>query len=195
MRIVEKYCAMQLTYDSDRMKALDSVAKQLGATQLVGAYCAGMWRKELAKQIPWKLESVWRRPDVAMAPTWSWASTKGEVTSFDRGDVGLTASRTSVEILDVSGTAQGGGPDGSDVSPLVMTIRRTASKTTAEVIKTASNPPAKLRTVFDKAAIDFYPDIIDPAETIGLKIELCVAVGSHVKCFSCVLGAPTQAAI
>jgi len=83
--MVQGYSARSLTYDNDRLPAISAVAEQMNRI-LKDQYVAGLWRRNLVRDLVWRLNlenKVRRRrispPRVYVAPSWSWASVVGGV--------------------------------------------------------------------------------------------------------------------
>jgi hypothetical protein len=86
--VVEDYCSTQLTKDSDHLPALSGVAAKFGLSG-AGTYIAGLWHKPGALSLgssPLFLDLLWkssnaqaRRPQVKVAPSFSWASRMGPI--------------------------------------------------------------------------------------------------------------------
>ena len=86
--IIEDYCSTNLTKDSDHLPALSGVAAKFGLAG-AGTYIAGLWHKPGALSLgssPLFLDLLWkssdangRRPDVRVAPSFSWASRMGPI--------------------------------------------------------------------------------------------------------------------
>ncbi|KAJ8106723.1 hypothetical protein OPT61_g9350 [Boeremia exigua] len=78
--LVEEYTKKDLQYDTDIFPALQGIAKLL---QHQVDYFAGVWNTDtILLDLLWHVRSG-RRPAVWRAPTWSWASIKGEIGFFD----------------------------------------------------------------------------------------------------------------
>jgi hypothetical protein len=75
--IVTDYTMRTLTYDSDRLAALEGYAKLLGKLRPYDEYCSGLWKSELLEQLLWyrsaRSDPTPRSPS-CHAPSWSWAS-------------------------------------------------------------------------------------------------------------------------
>ncbi|KAH9871969.1 hypothetical protein J1614_006228 [Plenodomus biglobosus] len=107
--IIEDYSERSLTYPSDRLPAIQGLAKMVPAT--MGAYLAGHWSATLIQSLCWcsierPLQScIWR------APSWSWASATGsvrwETLSWSRED-----KCYPVSILSAMTTPKGNDPTG-----------------------------------------------------------------------------------
>lgn len=79
--IVEDYCLLHLTYESDRLPAIGSLAARIhGFFHFPGNdYLAGLWRHTLARDLLWEVNgqsAVPRRGQLGdkSPPSWSWAS-------------------------------------------------------------------------------------------------------------------------
>lgn len=74
---VEIYSRRQLTYPSDKLVAIDGIARVLrnGAG---GDYIAGLWRNGLESQLLWCTHKLFEQAEYR-APSWSWASVDGPV--------------------------------------------------------------------------------------------------------------------
>jgi hypothetical protein len=59
--------------------AIGGVAKYFAQRWDLGGYVAGLWRNYLAFQMMWKCQTPGVRPSQYHAPTWSWASIRGEI--------------------------------------------------------------------------------------------------------------------
>jgi hypothetical protein len=82
--IIDKYSKRQLTYEKDRLVALQGLANEMKKRRL-DRYIYGMWTGDFPSQLSWIREGILLRnehlPDV---PWWSWASTIGSVKSFKK---------------------------------------------------------------------------------------------------------------
>lgn len=87
--IVQQYTSCDLTYDSDKLPAIAGLAQHWQA--LWGSevqYLAGLWNMDLPYQLLWipkkpnvrEIQYTWTRPQVYIAPTWSWASVRGPIS-------------------------------------------------------------------------------------------------------------------
>jgi hypothetical protein len=106
-KTIENFTSRNLTYEDDRLPAIAGVAKRLGMTT-DDSYHAGLWRRDMLPSLLW-----YHRPSTprnttksARAPSWSWASTNGEVTYDELVFDGPYRTRTTlsplIDILDVS---------------------------------------------------------------------------------------------
>lgn len=80
---VDEYSKCSLTISSDKLHALSGVAAIVNHDGEMGQYLAGLWSKHVAAGLiwsrPWALLSS---PSAYRAPSWSWASVDGEVSSL-----------------------------------------------------------------------------------------------------------------
>lgn len=111
--VVRRYSARDLTQEMDKLPALSGLAHEYRDTW-GGDYLAGLWRKDLWQGLLWKrraLESScdFRRPKTYRAPSWSWASTEGEI---DFSDNSTTRQECRVDILHASTQLAGLDPMG-----------------------------------------------------------------------------------
>ena len=103
---VSRYSSRELSYETDVLPALSGLAHSFKAIHGVekvtdtNDYLAGIWRNDLPKGLLWSLHdsSDASRHTQYIAPTWSWASMKGQV-HFPDGDLG--AEKTP-KLLNVS---------------------------------------------------------------------------------------------
>jgi len=84
--LVRTYSKTRITVETDRLIALAGMAKSLGLGLGLGMeqlYLAGLWRKDLMLQLLWSIGHSSKRfgirPERYIAPTWSWASVRGEI--------------------------------------------------------------------------------------------------------------------
>ncbi|KAE9365118.1 HET-domain-containing protein, partial [Stipitochalara longipes BDJ] len=84
MMIVEDYTSRQLSYQTDKLSAISSLAKQWSGTfrKEDGPYVAGLFLNKITSHLMWFAQKEAPRPVVPpyVAPTWSWASIDGPVT-------------------------------------------------------------------------------------------------------------------
>jgi hypothetical protein len=85
-KVVEVYSRTRLTKPDDKLIALSGIAKMMSA-EIKDVYVAGMWRKNLASQLLWRVDPVWEndrfhyrstRPEGYRAPSFSWAAIDAE---------------------------------------------------------------------------------------------------------------------
>jgi hypothetical protein len=80
--IIEEYTRRSLTNPSDRLPALQGLASHISTQVLNDEYLFGHWKSQLPRTLLWHTVGEYtftRRPSGCDAPSWSWASVKGEV--------------------------------------------------------------------------------------------------------------------
>lgn len=85
--VVQAYSGCAITKDTDRLVALHGIATT--AQKVLGCrYIAGLWERGLESQLGWNVinPQTSHRPTEHVAPSWSWASVKGEVELFPCGN-------------------------------------------------------------------------------------------------------------
>lgn len=116
-QIVHLYSGANLTFGKDKLPALSGVAR-LGYNETGDQYLAGLWKDKLEEQLCWSRYGPVIRPRPPWrAPTWSWASTDGAVTSYARQRDILET--TYVQFLDASTTKYGHDPFGQVTSGVI----------------------------------------------------------------------------
>lgn len=86
--IVEEYSTRSLTKATDRLPALSGLAAEINKKLEDDQYIAGLWREDLERGLLWSCPDsrntgVRARPPLQyVAPSWSWASLTGRITSF-----------------------------------------------------------------------------------------------------------------
>ncbi|KAI0803522.1 heterokaryon incompatibility protein-domain-containing protein [Xylaria sp. FL0064] len=123
MRISERYGSLKFTYDSDRLVALAGLAEQGVQSGKGGRYFAGLWEHKLAHQLCWQITNTHRRPEVYLAPSWSWLSVFGSVRYNNRMDFTSTCSHIDVKITEVSCLSTEGNMPTTSTSPIIGFIR------------------------------------------------------------------------
>ncbi|UQC89640.1 uncharacterized protein CLUP02_15171 [Colletotrichum lupini] len=79
--LVEEYSGCSLTYEKDKLAALNGMTGIFSNTSL-SRYIYGIWNTHIARQICWSLNpAAEKKPRPAHpAPSWSWASVQGKVS-------------------------------------------------------------------------------------------------------------------
>jgi hypothetical protein len=80
-KMIEGFAGRELTYDTDKLPAISGLANKI--QQVTGdVYMAGLWKKDIAAGLCWgaRFNEDVIRPLTYIAPSWSWASTKGNIT-------------------------------------------------------------------------------------------------------------------
>jgi hypothetical protein len=107
--ICAQYSARQLTYSTDRLPVLASIAKRIHKQELLGDYLAGIWSCTLPKGLFWWSDTTHLTPcssgnathwrdKTHNIPTWSWLSIEGRVCTWGK------IHTSWIDILDVSYT-------------------------------------------------------------------------------------------
>lgn len=101
-KVIDAYSQCSLTKREDKLVALAGIAK-IFARFLKTQYVAGMWRKDLSQALLWELnyykhdlERPSRRASKYRAPSWSWASVDGTISTSH-----FEATMSRWEVLDV----------------------------------------------------------------------------------------------
>ena len=100
--IIKAYTKCQFTYPSDKLVAISGVA-QYTKTVIKDAYLAGMWKERLSAELAW-----WMYPDrdryvlgeepPYYAPSFSWASVKGQINSSGPYAIGILVDVQCVSL-------------------------------------------------------------------------------------------------
>ncbi|KAF2121042.1 heterokaryon incompatibility protein-domain-containing protein [Lophiotrema nucula] len=104
--ITANYSARQLTKAADKLIAINGILSSL-ATIFDDAPVAGMWRKDIWRQLIWwtetptPIERPSRIPSF-IAPTWSWLNSKGPIRYHNATYSGLTRSQDNATSRDFS---------------------------------------------------------------------------------------------
>lgn len=81
-QILEDYTKCDLTKAKDKLVAVSGLAKRVQSF-LGDDYLAGLWKESLPSELLWysyhTIEKPPTRPNLYLAPSWSWASVKGPV--------------------------------------------------------------------------------------------------------------------
>jgi hypothetical protein len=105
---IRQFTRRQLTYDYDRLPALSSLAEQI-STHSLGIYFAGIWSYSLVEKdgLCWRRVQTHDSPPGASlrqisrycAPSWSWASVRGEIEPDGIASLWPTARNRRIENL------------------------------------------------------------------------------------------------
>jgi hypothetical protein len=113
MELVEKYTTSKLTVYTDKLIAMAGLAGEARARFDGDEYLAGMWRKDLHKQLVWYVEvyphpkegshASLSRANQYLAPSWCWSSVRGKIkTDGSYYDQPGAFVAHLVEVLDAS---------------------------------------------------------------------------------------------
>ncbi|CAO2658001.1 Nn.00g072610.m01.CDS01 [Neocucurbitaria sp. VM-36] len=174
--IITEFTARNVTYDSDRLIAIASIAKALSPT-LQSGYIAGQWTFSTLGLLWYPNDSTrCRRPKLTAGhnvPSWSWASVEGSPIFFDNASAMDLACRASF------------GPKGkraSAWSPIMgEPVELTAAMATEVTFHSSSSGSSQDLYTLAKNGIsaDFTPDVIPPRGEDALQDGeslLCVLV-------------------
>jgi hypothetical protein len=102
--IVKEYSRRILSNGEDKLPAVSAITEE-HADETQDQYIAGLWRKSLAYDLFWIVQS-WhenaRRPADFRAPSWSWAALNEPVGWLYGGDIKYIRQDESFELLDYS---------------------------------------------------------------------------------------------
>jgi hypothetical protein len=93
MRIAEEYSKRSLTYETDKLIALNGLAKHFQINSLQD-YTAGNWMANIRDMLLWYTSNndmECQRPTEYIAPSWSWAS-----SPYDIGFIILKVPKSSL---------------------------------------------------------------------------------------------------
>ena len=93
-----------LTYSKDKLPALSGLARCISKTRPGDQYLAGVWKSEIPGNLLWGVEKDSTRPSTYRAPSWSWASVDGTLTTTN-GAYGST--NEYCKLLNASVTLSG----------------------------------------------------------------------------------------
>jgi hypothetical protein len=159
--IITEYTARHITYDSDRLIAIASIAKALSPT-LQSGYIAGQWTFSTLGLLWYPNDPTrCRRPKLANGqhvPSWSWASIEGSPIFFDNASAMDLACRASF------------GPKGkraSAWSPILgEPVELSGAMATEVTFHTSPDPSQEQSSTYilakNSMTVDFTPDIIPP---------------------------------
>ena len=84
LEIVETYTDAHITKPEDKLVAISGLAREVHG-QTKDLYCAGIWEKDVIRQLLWRAQTPQPfRYKAYRAPSWSWASVDGKVTFMAR---------------------------------------------------------------------------------------------------------------
>jgi hypothetical protein len=83
--LVQRYTSLALTREEDKLVALSGVAEEYARRRLEAddVYLAGIWKSDWIHGLLWySTDKHRKRPKEWRAPTWSWASIEGAITTM-----------------------------------------------------------------------------------------------------------------
>lgn len=79
---MDEFSKRSLTVSSDKLHAISGIASIMNHENQMGTYLAGIWSKHLASGLTWARPwALMKSPPEYRAPSWSWASLDGEVST------------------------------------------------------------------------------------------------------------------
>jgi Heterokaryon incompatibility protein (HET) len=95
--LVKMYCRGRLTYSSDKLLAVSGLAKQYMTRNRLREtdYLCGLWSPQLPLALLWRVDGG-RRPKKYRAPSWTWASTEGEIVYPENAQ---NSKETCLEVI------------------------------------------------------------------------------------------------
>ncbi|KAI1405697.1 heterokaryon incompatibility protein-domain-containing protein [Hypoxylon fuscum] len=114
--MVEGYSTTLLTFEKDKLIAIAGVAKEF-QHDLLGEYCAGLWRNSILSDLTWQCHRTSFRPldmpaseKAHHAPSWSWASVKksvyfGSRILYESESELLNSNDRMLELVDIHNVA------------------------------------------------------------------------------------------
>ncbi|KAF2231294.1 HET-domain-containing protein [Viridothelium virens] len=112
--IIYEFTRKDLTKEADRLPAISGIASRIHMN-VADYYVAGLWQNELVEGLQWVVateyervpERLPRRPNIFVAPSWSWASVIGPISSAKmplskwKTDWDAETWSSALEIVDV----------------------------------------------------------------------------------------------
>lgn len=163
--VITEFTARNITYDSDRLLAIASIANQLSPA-LHSGYVAGQWTFSTMGLLWYPNDSARCRRSKFLTghnvPSWSWASVEGSPIFFDTASAMDLACRVSFASSD---------EDVASWSPLSgKTIELSAAMATEVTFNsTGSDEYPSYLLSKDGVVVDFTPDIIPPRGDDSLR--------------------------
>lgn len=79
--IVEDYSGRNLTFEIDKFHVLSGIAEKVSEI-IHSKYLAGLWERDIARQLYWQITDFGPIISSYIAPSWSWASVNGRISFF-----------------------------------------------------------------------------------------------------------------
>lgn len=93
-KTVLEYASMDLSFPTDKLPAIQGVAKRFGKQKMC-RYYAGLWEDTLMRDLLWYSPGPQRPPTAYLAPSWSWASRQEPIAWLDLIPFSLDTSQWS----------------------------------------------------------------------------------------------------
>ena len=163
--VITEFTARNVTYDSDRLLAIASIANQLSPA-LHSGYVAGQWTFSTMGLLWYPNDSTRCRRSKPLTgrnvPSWSWASIEGSPIFFDTASAMDLACRVSFASLD--GNIASWSPLSGNTIELSAAM---STEVTFSSTGSVDNPSYLLSK--NGVVVDFTPDIIPPRGDNSLR--------------------------
>lgn len=108
---VREYTKRSLTKDSDKLVAIAGLAThaQRKLNWSEDDYVAGLWRHDLAVDLLWRTAGVGTKMPCYAAPSWSWASIKGDIYFHSSDNRNVVRNNLAIKLLSIVVSPAGGG--------------------------------------------------------------------------------------
>ncbi|KAE9369764.1 hypothetical protein N431DRAFT_469651 [Stipitochalara longipes BDJ] len=83
-RIVRDYSKRNLTVESDKEAAISAIAARISRLRGNDTLVAGLWGRDLLKELCWQAGDFVVPPKSSRAPSWSWLSVEGCINVYER---------------------------------------------------------------------------------------------------------------
>jgi hypothetical protein len=107
--IVDSYTRRGLSYSSDKLVALDGVAREYGR-QSGDTYLAGLWQKDIANGLCWyQCTAYCKKNTISLSksrdcPSWSWAKVDGGVSFAIAENSRVTVGKSEITFMSPTGS-------------------------------------------------------------------------------------------
>ncbi|KAI4137580.1 MAG: hypothetical protein LQ341_005090 [Variospora aurantia] len=157
-RLVSRYSQRELSYESDVFPALSGLADAFHKVYTdQDRYIAGLWQADIFRGLLWmtKDSSEATRPSVDRAPSWSWASVKGEVEWPSRTTARHCHYNYAVQLLEAQTDTGPGGALGAVTGGMIKLLGK------YQRLDKVLRPPIW------EAVVRFRFDLVSADEVIG----------------------------
>lgn len=114
-QVVENYSKRQLSHPVDKLIAISGIAKMFYSS-FSCQYAAGLWGKEIERQLLWHLDDVPDVEPIYRAPSWSWASVDGRICQPRcLAEASIVAKVRNVEVKNVTDNVYGMVKEGAQL--------------------------------------------------------------------------------
>jgi hypothetical protein len=181
--VVSQYSPCALTYEADRLPALSGLARTF-AQRFGSNYAAGLWKDQMPNSLLWYIPLRTLREtckEEYCAPSWSWASTLGQVVFHGYG------GNDELEVISINIKLAGQDPYGRVCPGSSMCVRgRLRSGRLVEGGK--YGPAVCLETAYDRFESRIYMDRDNEHLPLGVVyLEVTTGHGKRHDLASCLL--------